>query len=76
MFPEMASQVKVCRRISASGHEYDAIKVVIGDLHMSCDAIDDRSIRLAKRLADSHGATFFYDDATAERVRAAIGIKE
>ena len=66
-----AHQVRIQRRATAS-REYDAITVVIGDLHLRCDAVDDRSIRLARRLADAHGATFMYDDATAERVRSAL----
>ena len=70
-----AHQVKV-QRVATAAREYDAITVVIGDLHLRCDAHDDRSIRLARRLADDHGATFMYDDATADRVRAALGISK
>lgn len=55
---------------------YDAISIVVGDLHLRCDAVDDRSIRLAKRLADDHQAWFLYDDHCAARVRNATGIKE
>ncbi len=68
-----AHQVKV-QRVATTAREYDAITVVIGDLHLRCDAVDDRAIRLARNLADAHGATFMYDDATAPRVRAALGI--
>lgn len=68
-----AHQVKV-HRVATASREYDAITVCIGDLHLRCDAVDDRSIRLARRLADAHGAYFMYDDATALRVQAALGI--
>ena len=66
-----AHSVKV-QRVATTSREYDAITVCIGDLHLRCDAIDDRSIRLAKRLADDHQAWFMVDDATADRVRAAL----
>ena len=60
------------RREQASRGFYDCIKVVIGDLHLRCDVTSDRDIRLAKRLADDHGAAFEFDDHTRERVRAAL----
>ena len=63
------------QRVATSAREYDAVTVVIGDLHLRCDAVDDRTIRLARRLADEHGATFMYDEATADRVRNALGIQ-
>lgn len=64
--------VSVRREQSARGH-YDCIKVVIGDLHLRCDVTCDRDIRLAKRLADDHGAPFNYDVGTQDRVMAALG---
>ena len=67
-----AHQVKV-HRVATSAREYDAVTVVIGDLHLRCDAVDDRTIRLARRLAEDHGAAFMYDAATADRVRQACG---
>lgn len=70
-----AHQVKV-QRVATAAREYDAITVVIGDLHLRCDAHDDRSIRLARRLADDHGAAFMYDNATAERVRDALNLPD
>ncbi|MGL4575795.1 MAG: hypothetical protein ACRCV9_13510 [Burkholderiaceae bacterium] len=66
-----AIQVKI-HRVSTGTREYDAITVVIGDLHLRCDANNDRAIRLARRLADAHAASFFYDDATKERVVKAL----
>ena len=68
-----AHQVKV-QRVATTAREYDAITVVIGDLHLRCDAVDARTIRLAKRLADEHGAILWYDLATADRVRDALGM--
>ena len=69
-----ANQVKI-QRVATAAREYDAITVVIGGLHLRCDAVDGRTIRLAKKLADDHEAWFFYDDATAEKVRNALGIE-
>ena len=68
-----AVTVRVERRVTAV-REYDAITVVIGDLHLSCDLMCDRQIKLAKKLADDHQAAFLFDDANAERVRAALGM--
>ncbi len=70
-----AHQVKV-HRVETAVRKYDAVTVVIGDLHLRCDAVDARTIRLARRLADEHGASFMFDDATAHRVREALGMKE
>jgi hypothetical protein len=68
---DTAKAVSVRREQSARGH-YDCIKVVIGDLHLRCDVTSARDIRMAKRLADDHGTTFECDEATSERVRAAL----
>jgi hypothetical protein len=62
------------KRVQRGLREFDAIQVVIGDLHLSCDVTSDRDIRLAKSLADDHQAAFMYDDHNAGRVRAAIGL--
>jgi len=43
---------------STTTREYDAIRFVIADLHLSCDLVSDRQIRIAKKLAEQHGATF------------------
>lgn len=68
-----AVQVKIQRR-ATTAREYDAVTVIIGDLHLSCDLTNDREIRLAKKLADDHQAAFMFDDENSARVRAAIGI--
>ena len=67
---DYVAQVKIHRR-ATTAREYDAITVVIGGLHLSADLMCDRQIRMAKRLAEDHAAVFMYDDANAERVRAA-----
>lgn len=59
--------VKVNRR-STTVREYDAITVVIGDLHLSCDVSGSRDIRLAKRLADEAGCPYSCDPAVWERL--------
>lgn len=66
-----ALQVKI-HRVATSAREYDAVTVVIGDLHLRCDVTSDRVIRLAKKLADSHQAYFMYDAANAERVQSVL----
>ena len=63
--------VKIGRR-QTGAREYDAITVCIGDLHLRCDLVCDRDIRLARELANQHGAWFMFDDANAERVKAAL----
>lgn len=63
---ETARRVKV-HRVCAGGREYDAISVVIGDLHLSCDVRCGRDIRLAKRLAADHGAAYWCDPEIEDR---------
>ena len=70
-----AVKVKIQRRATTE-REWDAICVVICDLHLSCDLVSDRQIKLAKALADDHQATFSYDDVNANRVRSVLGIHE
>lgn len=60
------TSVKV-RRVATTGREYDAITVVIGDLHMRCDVTCARDIRLAKRLAEEHDAPYECEPAVWER---------
>ena len=68
-----AHLVKI-QRVATAAREYDAVTVYVGDLRLRCDAIDDRTIRLARRLAEDCGATFMYDEHNAARVRAACAI--
>ena len=65
--------VRVARR-ATTVREYDAIIVVLGDLHLACDLVSDRQIKLAKKIADDHEAAFVFDDANAERVRTVLGM--
>lgn len=67
-------QVKLVRvhRKQTGGREYDAITVVLGDLHLSCDAVNARQIRLAKHLADSHAAAFMVDPLLQAQVDRAL----
>ena len=65
--------VKV-EKMETTTRKFNQIRVVLGDLHLTCDLVADRQIRLAKRIADSHQASFMYDDANAERVREVLGI--
>jgi hypothetical protein len=66
-----ATFVKISRR-QVGQREFDCITVNIGDLHLRCDLVCDRDIRLARELANQHGAWFMFDDYNAERVKAAL----
>lgn len=70
-----AVQVKFQRTEGRAGL-YDRIVVVIADLHLSCDLVNDRQIRLAHRLATTHGADVVIDTVLTERVSAALTKKE
>jgi hypothetical protein len=61
------TSVKVHRRATTT-REYDAITVVIGDLHLSCDVRGSRDIRMAKRLADEAGCPYSCEPAVWERM--------
>ena len=66
--------IRITRR-QVGDREFDSIRIVINDLHLSADLVDDRQIRSAKKLSDEHQCWFMYDDHNAERVRNALGIK-
>ena len=53
--------------VATTSREYDAISVVIGDLHLRCDVRGARDIKLAKRLADDHGAIYDCDPGVLSR---------
>ena len=57
---------------STMARTYDAIELVIGDLHVRCDLVCDRDIRLARRIADSHGAHWYVAPHLQERVARAL----
>jgi hypothetical protein len=64
---EQATLVRVHTK-EVGARRFNAITVVLADLHLSCDWTNPRQLRLAKRLADSHGAVFQVDPALQERV--------
>ena len=69
--PERAIRVKFQRTEGHAG-EYDRIVVAIADLSLSCDPVNDRQIRLAHRLAFTHGADVVIDDVLKDRVTQAL----
>lgn len=54
-------------RAHTTSRSYDAITVVIGDLHLRCDVTCARDIRMAKRLAEENGVSYFCEPAVWER---------
>lgn len=68
---EAVSMVRI-GRCGTSGGDYDCIEVTLADLHLRCDLVNDRQIRLAKRLALDHGAAFVVAPDFRERVEAAL----
>lgn len=69
--PETAVRVSFQRTEGRAGM-YDRIVVAIADLSLSCDLVNDRQIRLAHRLAFTHGADVVIDDELRERVTTAL----
>ena len=67
-------QVKAVRvqRTQTGTREYNAITVVLADLHLSCDVVNARQLRLAKHLAASHGAAFMVDPLLQAQVDRAL----
>lgn len=70
--PEQATKVSLHQSTNKAGVKYDEITVVIADLHLHCDAVNDRQIRLAKKLADTHGCMFYVATEVADRVDRAL----
>ena len=69
---ETATTIRI-ERAETSGRQYDRITVVIGDLHLHADLTDNRQIRLAQRLADSHGVALQVGPGLGARVAEALG---
>lgn len=69
---ERASLVRVHTK-EVGTRRYDAITVVVADLHLSCDWVNARQLRLAKRLADNHGADFQVAPELQARVQRELG---
>lgn len=68
-----AQGIRITRR-QVGERTFDSIRIVINDIHLSCDLVDDRQIRSARKIADEDGCWFEYDEHNAERVRNALGI--
>ena len=69
---ERASLVRVHTKETGM-RSYDAITVVVADLHLSCNWVNARQLRLAKRLAESHGAQFQVAPELQGRVDRELG---
>ena len=54
---ERITKIMIVGREQA-GRRWDEINVHVGDLQLSCDAVNDRTVRLAVKLAQSHRAFF------------------
>lgn len=52
--PIPVTSVRLSHLVTTS-RAYDAIRVVIADLHLSVEVVGDAQLRLAKKLCDSHG---------------------
>lgn len=59
-------------RAATTSREYDAITVYVGGLAFTADVVSDRQIRQAKRLAESHEATWQVSPELQSRVDAAL----
>lgn len=68
---EQAVSVRV-HRMATTTREYDAITVCIAGMRLSCDVVSNRDIRLAHRLARSHGAHWMVAPELDERVQSAL----
>jgi hypothetical protein len=68
---EQATLVRVHTK-EVGTRRFNAITVVLADLHLTCDWTNRRQLRLAKRLAESHGALFQVDPVLRERVDAEL----
>jgi hypothetical protein len=71
---EHVTCVRIHRAANGS-REYDAITVHIADLALICDLVNDRQIRLANRLAVSHGAELRVSNDMQERVMQALDVR-
>ena len=66
--PEMARAVSIRNTTNAAGKPYTEVRVCMADLHLTCDLVNDRQIRLVDSLARSHGVSLDCDEANAARV--------
>ncbi len=68
--PELAMKVMIVGR-EQGGKTWDQINVHLGDLLLNCDVVNDRTVRLAAKLAASHGCFFKVFDNCSDRVISA-----
>ncbi|WDI91960.1 hypothetical protein [Xanthomonas campestris] len=68
---EQVKSVQI-RRAQTTTRTYDCIRIFVAGAWFSADLVSDRDIRLAKRLADSHGADFGCDEINADRVKRVL----
>lgn len=68
---ELVKRVWVTHMHNAN-RAYDSIRITLAGMHYACDFVADRDVRLAKHLAESHGAEFIVDPRVADRVAIAI----
>lgn len=62
----MIEDVRVIRQHTTS-RSYDAVVVFAGGLHLSCDVVCEKQIRLAKRIADHNGCPYYCDPEIQDR---------
>lgn len=75
--PDMTINAKAVRihRGDQPGDTYPRLTVVIADLHLHASVVTDRQIRLAKLLAQDHGADFIVHPDLQARVDEALSTR-
>lgn len=66
------SKVSIRPEWKKTGEKYNAIHVVIGGMHLRCDASGDRNVRLAYTLAHDNNAPFYVHPECDERISAVL----
>lgn len=73
--PESVVRVQL-RTLAAGARTYPAIVVHMADLQLSADLVNDRQVRLAQRLAESHGVTMEVAPELQLRVTRALAVAD
>lgn len=68
---ERVTRVRVTHMQNAV-RSYDSIRITLAGMHYACDFVSGRDARLARHLAENHGADFDVDPCVADRVSAAM----
>jgi len=63
------------RTITTATREYAAVVVSLGGLQLSADLVNDRQIRQAHRLAESHGIVVGVSPELRARVEDAVRVR-